>query len=98
MDSDSDEYQICEIEVKKMYIVVERKISLLLQEEMRQVGRLIIVLFYRIKNILCICLKDIPAKVSSNHLKIQVLLELVVWMLLKYVILNRCLLCYYWLD
>ena len=42
MDSDSDEYQICEIEVKKMYIVVERKISLLLQEEMRQVGRLIV--------------------------------------------------------
>ena len=42
MDADSDEYQICEIEVKKMYIVVERKISLLLQEEMRQVGRLII--------------------------------------------------------
>lgn len=37
VDPESDEYQICEIEVKKMYIAVERRVSALLQEELRQV-------------------------------------------------------------
>ncbi|OAO15282.1 hypothetical protein AV274_3061 [Blastocystis sp. ATCC 50177/Nand II] len=33
----SEDEQICEIEVKKMYIAVERRVSQLLQEELRQV-------------------------------------------------------------
>ena len=37
MAAGSEDEQICEIEVKKMYIAVERRVSQLLQEELRQV-------------------------------------------------------------
>lgn len=47
MDPESDEYQICEIEVKKMYIAVERRVSALLQEELRQVHSF---LFYHLQD------------------------------------------------
>lgn len=34
----SEDEQICEIHVKSMYIVVEKKVSAMLQELLRQVG------------------------------------------------------------
>ena len=37
MAAGSEDEQICEIEVKKMYIAVERRVSQLQQEELRQV-------------------------------------------------------------
>ena len=37
MAAGSEDEQICEIEVKTMYIAVERRVSQLLQEELRQV-------------------------------------------------------------
>ena len=70
MDPDSDEFQICEIEVKKMYITVEKKVSALLQEELRQVG--MDMLFHvRILITSLICLRDMRVTMCSNLLRIR---------------------------
>ena len=82
VDPDSDEFQICEIEVKKMYITVEKKVSALLQEELRQVW-VFIFLYYRILITLHTYLRDTHAIVFSSLLRTLVLLEQVVGVYLK---------------
>ena len=45
MEPGSEDEQICEIEVKKMYIAIERRVSQMLQEVLRQVGLYLTSLF-----------------------------------------------------
>ena len=43
MQEGSEDEQVCEIHVKSMYIVVEKKVSALLQEFLREVCHLLLI-------------------------------------------------------